>query len=215
MPLSASPTRPLTPSRTERSAETQARLLQATIACLIDRGYSGLAVAEVCERARVSRGAQLHHFPTRLALVAAALDFLYARLRHDFLEAFTRASDAADPARSLVEHLWAQFSRPELKAVIELWLAAQNEPALHARVIPVMLEFSGSVAGWAAELFPEAAVTHPDFPGVMRLVFKIMQGAALGHIAFSPYEEAMVPEDLDKCARLIRSVLEPPAPERR
>src|SRR5689334_11304015 len=64
------------PRRTqeERSAATQAKLLDATVACIAEVGYARTSTTMVCERAQVSRGAQLHHFPTKAALVAAAAE---------------------------------------------------------------------------------------------------------------------------------------------
>src|SRR5256714_28211 len=67
-----------TPQR-ERSRATQQRLLDATVACLIEHGWSGTTTTLVAEKAGVSRGAQLHHYPTKAALVLAAVEHLAAR----------------------------------------------------------------------------------------------------------------------------------------
>ena len=63
----------------ERSRVTQQRLLDATIDCLIKHGWSGTTTTIVAETAGVSRGAQLHHYPTKTALVLAAVDHLMQR----------------------------------------------------------------------------------------------------------------------------------------
>jgi len=52
----------------ERSASTRAKLLNATIECLYDLGYHQTSTVLVTERAKVSRGAMLHHFPTKADL---------------------------------------------------------------------------------------------------------------------------------------------------
>ena len=54
----------------------RARLLDATVECLVERGWSGTSTTLVSERAGVSRGAQLHHFPTKNDLVLAAVEHL-------------------------------------------------------------------------------------------------------------------------------------------
>ena len=54
----------------------RARLLEATVECLVERGFSGTSTTIVSERAGVSRGAQLHHFPTKNDLVVAAVEHL-------------------------------------------------------------------------------------------------------------------------------------------
>ena len=66
-------------SQAERSAATRATLLDATIDCLIEEGYASITTSRVAERAGLSRGAHLHHFQTRNALVAAAVEQLAER----------------------------------------------------------------------------------------------------------------------------------------
>src|SRR5215470_16496508 len=95
MSTTAAPARRRT--QAERSAATQARLLDAALQCLVELGYAGTTTTVVAERAGVSRGAQLHHFPTRAALVAAAVEQRYAAV----LELFT----AARADRELRDHL--------------------------------------------------------------------------------------------------------------
>src|SRR5215216_5804590 len=58
----------------DRTRETKRKLMEATVECLVERGWSGTTTTEVAERAGVSRGAQLHHFRTRGELVAAAVE---------------------------------------------------------------------------------------------------------------------------------------------
>ena len=70
---------PLRRTNAERSAATQARLLDATIESLVELGWAATSTTEVVRRAGVSRGAQVHHFPTKEDLVLAALDYLLER----------------------------------------------------------------------------------------------------------------------------------------
>ena len=58
----------------ERTRAMRTRLLDATIDCLVERGWSGTTTTLVSQRAGVSRGAQLHHFPTKRDLVVAAVE---------------------------------------------------------------------------------------------------------------------------------------------
>src|SRR5918912_371373 len=80
-------------SQAERSATTREALLDATVRCLVEEGYASTTTARVAERAGVSRGAHLHHFQTRNALVAAAIQHL-ARRRGEELRA---AAEAIEP----------------------------------------------------------------------------------------------------------------------
>jgi len=66
-------------TQAERTASTRARLLDATLECLCDLGYARTTTPEIARRAGLSRGAQLHHFPTKAELVTGAIEHLFAR----------------------------------------------------------------------------------------------------------------------------------------
>jgi len=121
----------------ERSAATQAALLDATIECLIELGYEGTTTARVAERAGVSRGAHLHHFQTRAALVGAAIERL-ARRRGEELRARARELPrGAARVGAGLDLLWAQFTGPLFHAAIDLGAAARTDPELRAAMVPV------------------------------------------------------------------------------
>jgi AcrR family transcriptional regulator len=119
----------------ERSRATRARLLEATIACLVERGWTGTSTTLVSRRAGVSRGAQLHHFPTKNDLVLAAIDHL-TTLRDDEV---TRADElpphGAARTRRVLEQLAELFTGPTFSAALELWVAARTDPSLQQPVI--------------------------------------------------------------------------------
>ncbi|MGH9097700.1 MAG: TetR/AcrR family transcriptional regulator, partial [Acidimicrobiales bacterium] len=48
-----------------RGIATRAALLNSAFECLVDLGFSATTTTEIAKRAGVSRGAQLHHFPTK------------------------------------------------------------------------------------------------------------------------------------------------------
>src|SRR5665213_1746323 len=66
----------------ERRAAMQERLLDATVECLVEVGWARTTLPEVVARADVGRGAQVHHFPTKAALMAAVGEHLLLSLIH-------------------------------------------------------------------------------------------------------------------------------------
>src|SRR5688500_14099942 len=104
----------------ERSATMRARLLDATIDCLIDLGYSATTTTVIADRAGVSRGAQLHHFPTKAELVSAAVEHLANRLGHDLRRDSSLHPRAQPQFGDLVDALWARFQSPLFAAWLEL-----------------------------------------------------------------------------------------------
>src|SRR5439155_24817595 len=124
------------PRRTpaERRAETPGRRLDATLACLSELGYAGTTTTEIVRRAGVSRGAQVHHFPTKAELVVAAVEHLFARRHEEFRAAFAERERTLDAALDL---LWEMFQGPTFDAWLELVVAGRTDPELHAEVARV------------------------------------------------------------------------------
>ncbi|MBY8875441.1 TetR/AcrR family transcriptional regulator [Micromonospora sp. PLK6-60] len=121
----------------ERSRATQARLLEATVDCLIEHGWAGTSTTVVAARAGVSRGAQLHHYPTKTALVTAAVDHLAERRAAEL-----RAEADAVPAGPrrldrVIDLLAAAFTGPLFVAALELWVAARTDAELRAALVPL------------------------------------------------------------------------------
>src|SRR5512139_3046839 len=118
-----SPGAPLRRTQEERSAATQRALLDAAVECLIDGGHQGFSTTVVADRAGVSRGAQLHHFPTRASLVSAALAHVFAGLTEDYQRRFAElAEEDRSPARA-VALLQAICLDPRHQAVLDLYAA--------------------------------------------------------------------------------------------
>ena len=113
-----------TPRRTqaERRAETRGRLLDATLECLAELGYTGTTTTEVVRRAGLSRGAQVHHFPTKAELVVAAVEHLFHRRHEEFRQAFAERERTLDAALDL---LWEMFQGPTFDAWLELVVAGR------------------------------------------------------------------------------------------
>ena len=120
----------------ERSRAMRARLMDATIECLVERGFGGTSTTLISERAGVSRGAQLHHFPTKNALVVAAVAHL-TEVRGAELAAAAAAVPAARRTRDVVRMLGDHFASPVFIAALELWVAARTDPSLREAVEPL------------------------------------------------------------------------------
>src|SRR5580693_949170 len=60
----------------QRRDETRRALLDAVVESLIEVGFARTTTLEVQRRADVSRGALLHHFPSKAELLVAAVDHL-------------------------------------------------------------------------------------------------------------------------------------------
>jgi len=189
MPESAPRRRPRRRTQAERSASTQARLLDATLSCLAERGFAGTTTGAVCERAGVSHGSLLHHFRTREGLLGAALEAVTERLRARVVAGLEGLPEGEARVEAWIDLMWGAFEGPEFKAVVELWLAAANDPGLSWEVWPVARGFDAGHMPLADRLFPEVAERVPDFHVWVSLVFQAMQGMGLARATFPPSAE--------------------------
>jgi AcrR family transcriptional regulator len=153
-------------------------VLDAALECLVELGYAGTTTTVVAERAGLSRGAQLHHFPTRASLVAAAVEHLYARLTESYQTGFARLPLGADRLRAAIDLLWSMFTEPHYAAALELFTAARTDVELRAHLRPIAERHQANVYRLARAFFPEAAHRAREFDAALTLVLDAMQGMA-------------------------------------
>lgn len=147
------------PRRTqrERRETTRTALMEATVECLVELGYSATTTLEVERRAGVSRGARIHHFPTKALLLASAVDHLYEQLGDHYEHAFGEAQPGATDAERLsggLRVLWSVYKRPGYVAALELSVAARTDEELRARLREVGLRHRQLAVDAANKYFP-------------------------------------------------------------
>lgn len=175
----ASPRAPRKPQA--RSAATRQGLLDAALECLVERGYARTATADVAERAGVSRGAQLHHFPTRAGLLAATVEHLAKRRLDELHRTMEQPSEAGDEIDAAVDFVWEAYSDPAAYASLELLIAARTDDDLRAHLAPAAERFEKSLE--AAELpAVEGASSREQRRALRKLVGATMQGLAVMRI---------------------------------
>jgi len=121
----------------ERTRAMRARLLEATVDCLVERGWSGTSTTLVSRRAGVSRGAQLHHFPTKNDLVLAAVEHLSEARGAELRTAVATLPAGPRRTRAVLGVLAEHFTSPVFTAALELWVAARTDEQLLAAVGPL------------------------------------------------------------------------------
>jgi AcrR family transcriptional regulator len=185
-------TAPVVPARrsnAERSAATQIRLLDATIECLIERGWAGTSTTEIVRRAGVSRGAQVHHYPTKEDLVIAAVEHLVERRIREFEATFADLPSAQRTPAAAMRVLYEHCFRATFEPWLELAVAARTDPALHARFVEFEARFFDTALATFRGLFPDAAA-DPAFARIaLRLTFAVLDGLATSRMTDVPEAE--------------------------
>jgi AcrR family transcriptional regulator len=140
----------------ERSTAMRERLLDATVSCLVEYGYSGTTVSRIAERAGVTRGAQVHHYRTKEDLVVAAIRHLAEELAAQVILEAPRLASSHDPVDAALDILWKLHRGPIFAATVELWVAARTDPELANQVRevePIVLRGLGSLEGTGLEQY--------------------------------------------------------------
>lgn len=169
-------------TQAERTAATTERLLDATVACLVEHGYRGTSTPEICRRAGVSRGAQLHHFPTKEALVAAAVDHLLQRrvaeLGSRLAEAPAGVLDLADAATAL----WSIYTGDTFYAWLELVVASRTDEPLRKLVADLDARLVARAERLCQKFLLPYVEDKSTIAATTRLVLAIFDGLATHRI---------------------------------
>ncbi len=117
----------------ERSSETRALLVQATLSLLQSDGFAGTTTALIARRAGMTTGALHHHYPAKDDLLLDVLDDATARIQ-SLLERGNAVGKQPFSARHLVDHFWQVYGDTAYWAVWEIIIGTRATP-FHERVV--------------------------------------------------------------------------------
>ncbi len=162
---------------------------------------------EICRLAGLTRVALLHNITGSADLFAATRTHVYERL----LDGMASKRQEQVTGEALVTGLWRHFSQAEYKAVIELWLAARNEPELGASLQPAIARIRDLAdPRLSARLFQKLG-RSADGIALYRVLLEAMIGMALGR-AVTPGKGGLGHEEqvLAMLSRLAGAILDEP-----
>lgn len=190
-------------SRREQREATRARLLQTAVAVLIERGVAGTTTLEVQQRAGVSRGALLHHFPTHAQLLSATVAELVRQNEAHVWREQGRAVGDPDPLASAIRILTAASAHASYLAELELWAVARTDAQLRDALRTVERDALKENERVMAQLF--AAVSdRPGYSAVVSLSIEFARGLALSDVLRrDPLKREQLVERWIRAARLM------------
>ena len=114
-----------------KSAMTRMTVLDSTVACLAGQGYSKTSTLLIAEHANISRGAMLHHYPTKIDVIASVIDYInYKRLK-SYYNSVKKLTDKQRVVEGTALETWWQFIKlPEYDAYFELHVASRTDLSL-------------------------------------------------------------------------------------
>src|SRR5580704_15359336 len=119
----------------QRRDETRRALLDAVVESLIEVGFARTTTLEVQRRADVSRGALLHHFPSKAELLVAAVDHLAEMRARELRLLSGQLPHGRTRTDAVLELIWQCFSGPFYQVSMELRAAARTDAELRPVLI--------------------------------------------------------------------------------
>ena len=115
----------------QKSAMTRDRILDAAINCFVELGYTNVTTAKVASSAGVSRGAMLHHFPSKTELIQAAVEYLHDKLLQDYtrrVSSIPAAWKGKKRRRGGLDAYWEHLTGDLFVVYHELCVASRTDP---------------------------------------------------------------------------------------
>jgi AcrR family transcriptional regulator len=129
-----------------RSRNTREKLINAALDCIAELGFHGATMDLIVARAGVSRGAQVHHFPTKLTLITEAFDAMLNSFIVDLRSHMESIRLRDEKPNELFKYLWETYFSAQLFSVtMELVVQAKTNVELRTELIPIVERFHRNI----------------------------------------------------------------------
>ncbi len=169
---------------TPKARRTQVHILDVVLRLFAEVGYHAATNGAIAEAAGLTRGAMLYHFPSREALVAAAIGHIEghrARLLEAAAQPPAAGVDASDHA---IDSYWALLQAPPFLAFAELESAARTDPMLAAQLGEAQSAFDHAQLGGDRFGAMVQAGADPRFQASRDLGRFLLEGLARGAMTY-------------------------------
>lgn len=180
-------------------------ILDAAVDVLVEEGYAQATTLKIQERAGVSRGRLLHHFPSRDDLLMAAAHHLATERMSETRQSVDWPTDPAGRIDAAIEVIALGYRQPYFWAATELWVAARVHAELQTELFPREQQLGVLVREDTARYFGPELAAHPLFATVRDMLHTSLRGAALT-TAFDRRPQTMT-NHVEKLKRLTRALL--------
>jgi len=169
----------------QKSAMTRDRILEAAINCFVELGYTNVTTAKVASSAGVSRGAMLHHFPSKTELIQAAVEYLHDKVLEDYTQRVTSIPSSLKGAKRRRAGLFAYWEHLECDLFTvyqELCTASRTDPELKAILQNSQKIFDEHVKESNMKLFEEWGTRGDRYLLAMDVSKFMMEGMAASQL---------------------------------
>lgn len=189
-----------------KSLATRNAAVEAALLVLAEQGYAACSLQTVASRARISRGAMLHHYTSKLDLMAAVIEYAFYRRMETFLDRIRALSEVDRTERQEGIRVSFEVSQTaEYKAFLELHIASRTDPELRAIFLDRASLFDRVWREEIKKAFPEWS-EDPRLALLDDFVWVIIDGLALNVDIWA--DQTRVDRLLDFVSHTLRAIQE-------
>ncbi len=164
-------------TQNERSEAMRERLVEATLQCLIHEGYANTTISKIITTAKVSRGAPVHHFPSKAALLEAAAEQLVRKIYISLGKIIKNMESSDDRLHDLIMAGANLLRSSEITALLELLVASRHEPELAEKIQKLWIA-SYHTTRTAAEHYLDPVSEQDNVGDLMIITLWFLRGMA-------------------------------------
>jgi AcrR family transcriptional regulator len=155
------------------------RLLEAATVVLRRNGYAGLRTEEVSRVAGVSRGAQLHHFPTKESLVLATTEYIFKASTDRSLGCATAALASSDPIEEIIRDGMEFFFSDDFFVLLDLVLMGDKNRKIREHIYSVARTHRPAVEEAWLTVLQRSGMERERAETVVWLTLSVVRGLAI------------------------------------
>jgi AcrR family transcriptional regulator len=165
----------------EESA-TRARVIDAAVACILERGFYRATSNEIARRAGVTWGVIQHYFGTRERLMQAVLEDATRRFS-EMVDSAEITGDTLDERLSAyLRALASYYGEPSYLASLQVVLNLTHDPATSHETIRTLLDSTERTTSRVTELARQVLGAEVAEPVLESLLFHACRGLAVSHL---------------------------------
>ena len=167
----------------ERSTETKKRLLEATIDCLNELGFNKTGTVEIARRAGVSRGALMHHFPSKHDLIVATAEYHWNRIAEEVRNLAMTMHGGQLSLDAFIDGIWNKvFLIRGSSATIEMIIAARTDSKLRRELVPMLNRLYSNYDEIWSQFFHNSGVSPERIEMLFDLTIELLRGMTLQRV---------------------------------
>jgi len=191
-----------------KSAATRDQIISAAIYCIVESSYSKTTMMKISEKAGLSRGATLHHFPSKMDIIRAVVAYLHEKRIQAFRRSIKDIPVDADMAHMAIQAYSDHVNHPIYVALFELSVAARTDQELREILHPAQIAFDREWYQTAWDLFPEWQADREAFDLALNLSQITMEGMAIRNFTHArKYDRERLLEYLEEKIRELKPAI--------